>query len=337
MISNKKSLMLLVLKVLEEYTDEEHYLTQQEIIRLIEEQYGLEFERKSIASSLNLLEELDYDIEKGPKGGYALLSRLFDPTEASYLIDALFSSRSISGSQAKHIAETISKTLSKYQRKDYSYIVKSTELHRTNNQQVLYNISIIHEAMEKGKRVGFQYISYDKEGNKVARKDGWQYIVSPYYLINNFGRYYLLCNFREKYQALQTFRIDYMMNIEIKEDWNIKKMSDLKNGPKDFSVVEYLNEHVYLFSGNVITATLELENESAITNTMDWFGEDINIYTKDGKTLVKIKCDENALYYWVLQYMNEVKVIAPISFVEKVKKGLKEALHKYEDNEKVEC
>ena len=35
--------------------------------------------------------------------------------------------------------------------------------------------------------------------------------------------------------------------------------------------------------------------------------------------------------------MNEVKVIAPISFVEKVKKGLKEALQKYEDNEKVEC
>lgn len=64
MISNKKSLMLLVLKILEEYTDEEHYLTQQEIIRLIEEQYGLEFERKSIASSLNLLEELDYDIER---------------------------------------------------------------------------------------------------------------------------------------------------------------------------------------------------------------------------------------------------------------------------------
>ena len=337
MIPNKKSLMLLVLKILEEYSDEEHYLTQQEIINLIEDQYGLEFERKSIAASINLLEELDYDIQKGPKGGYALLSRLLDQTEASYLIDALFSSRSISGTQAKRIAEAISKTLSKYQRKDYSYIVKSTELHRTNNQQVLYNISVIHEAMEKGKRVGFQYLSYDKEGKPITRKNGWQYIVSPYYLINNFGRYYLLCNFREKYHALQTFRIDYMMNIVIKDDWNIKKMSDLKEGPKDFSVTDYLNAHVYLFSGNVITATLELENESAITNTIDWFGEGVDIYTKEGKTLVKIKCDENALYYWVLQYMNEVKVIAPDSFLEKVKNGLKEALSKYEDEEKIEC
>ena len=67
MLPNKKSSILLVLKVLEEYTDEEHYLTQQEIADKIYQVYDIELERKSVGSSLSMLEELDYDIDKGLK------------------------------------------------------------------------------------------------------------------------------------------------------------------------------------------------------------------------------------------------------------------------------
>ena len=91
MIPNKKSSIILVLKILEEYTDEEHYLTQPQIVDKIRQIYDVELERKSVGSSLQLLEELDYDIDKGSKGGFALLSRTFDKTEAEYLIDAVFS------------------------------------------------------------------------------------------------------------------------------------------------------------------------------------------------------------------------------------------------------
>ena len=187
MLPNKKSAILLGLKGLEEYTDEEHYLTQQEIADKIYQDYDIELERKSVGSSLSMLEELDYDIDKGPKGGFALLSRTFDQTEASYLIDAIFSSRSIDGRQAKKIADQVSSCFSKYQRKDYSYIYKSSEINRTDNKQVLYNISVIHEAMKQGKRVGFQYLAYDAEGNQTVRRDGYEFIVSPYYLINKFN------------------------------------------------------------------------------------------------------------------------------------------------------
>lgn len=330
MIPNKKSSILLVLKVLEEYSDEEHYLTQQEIVDKIYQDYDIELERKSVGSSLSMLEELDYDIDKGPKGGFALLSRTFDQTEASFLIDAIFSSRSIDGRQAKKIADQVSSCFSKYQRKDYSYIYKSSEINRTINKQVLYNISVIHEAMKKGKRVGFQYLAYDAEGNQTVRRDGFEFIVSPYYLINNFGRYYLLCNYREKYRALQTFRVDYMINIQIKDDWPIKKMENLKNGPKDFSISKYINEHIYMFGGETIEVELELDGDWVILIVRDWFGENAQISHKSGKPYVKIKCNETALYYWVMQYSDCVKVISPVSFVDKIKKGLKKGLERYE-------
>ena len=329
MLPNKKSSILLVLKVLEEYTDEEHYLTQQEIADKIYQVYDIELERKSVGSSLSMLEELDYDIDKGPKGGFALLSRTFDQTEASYLIDAIFSSRSIDGKQAKKIADQVSSCFSKYQRKDYSYIYKSSEINRTDNKQVLYNISVIHEAMKQGKRVGFQYLAYDAEGNQTVRRDGYEFIVSPYYLINNFGRYYLLCNYREKYRALQTFRIDYMVNIQIKDDWPIKNMKDLEEGLKDFSISKYLNDHIYMFGGDVIEAELELDGDWGILIVKDWFGENAKLSHKDGKAYIKVKCNEMALYYWIMQYSDCVKVISPASLVEKTKEGLQKALEKY--------
>lgn len=329
MLPNKKSSILLVLKVLEEYTDEEHYLTQQEIADKIYQVYDIELERKSVGSSLSMLKELDYDIDKGPKGGFALLSRTFDQTEASYLIDAIFSSRSIDGRQAKKIANQVSSCFSKYQRKDYSYIYRSSEINRTDNKQVLYNISVIHEAMKQGKRVGFQYLAYDAEGNQTVRRDGYEFIVSPYYLINNFGRYYLLCNYREKYRALQTFRIDYMVNIQIKDDWPIKNMKDLEEGPKDFSISKYLNDHIYMFGGDVIEAELELDGDWGILIVKDWFGENAKLSHKDGKAYIKVKCNEMALYYWIMQYSDCVKVISPASLVEKTKEGLQKALERY--------
>ena len=321
----------MVLKILEEYTDDNHYLTQPQIATKISQLYGIDLERKAIGSSLQLLEELDYDIVKGPKGGFALLSRTFDPSEASFLIDAIFSSKSINGKEAKRMAEEVSSCFSKYQRKDYSYIYKSNEINRSKNKTTLYNVSIINEAISKGKRVGFQYLTYDKNGNEIYRNDGYEYIVSPYYLINNYGRYYLLCNYREKYRPLQLFRIDKMANIVIKDDWPIKQLKDLKDGPKDFSIAKYLNEHVYLFNEEVIDAKIILDGEWAIEIVKDWFGDNAKIHFKDEKIIATIKGDEKALYYWIMQYSDCVTVLSPLSLVEKIKKGLIDATRRYQD------
>lgn len=329
MIPNKKSSILLVLKVLEEYSDEEHYLTQQEILEKIYQDYDIELERKSIGSSLSLLEELDYDIAKGPKGGFALLSRTFDITEATYMIDALFSSKSIDSRQAKKISEEISYCFSKYQRKDFSYIYKTSEVNRTTNKQVMYNISVIHEAMKQGKRVGFQYLGYDKDGNEEERMNGYQYIVSPYYLINNFGRYFLLCNYREKYRPIQIFRVDQMANPVIKEDWPIKRFETLKDAPKDFSITKYINDHIYMFDGETVHAELELLGNWAIPILKDWFGDNATISNENDKIISRINCNENALYYWLMQYSDCAIVIAPSNLRDRVKKGLEEALERY--------
>ena len=329
MIENKKASILLILKVLEDYSDEEHFLTQQDIIDKVDELYGIELERKSVAFSISLLQELDYDINKSPRGGYALLSRSFDNSEIRFITDALFSSKSISGKQTIELANKLNSCLSKYQRKDYSFVYKSSDMSRTNNKEVFYTLELIEEAKRRGKRVSFQYLTYDENGKPITKRDGFRYIVSPYYSVNSNSRYYLICNYREKYRSIQAYRIDYMTNARIEEDWPIKPIESLKDC-EDFNITEYLNDNIYLLSGEVINAVIELSDTNSINYVVDWFGKNAKVVNKDGKLYANIKCNESALFYWCMQYSETTKVISPQSLIDRIKSEAQSILEKYQ-------
>ena len=331
MIENKKASILLILKVLQEYSDEDHFLTQQDIIDKVDELYGIELERKSVAFSISLLQELDYDINKSPRGGYALLSRDFDNSEIRYIADALFSSKSINGKQAIKLIDKLNAGLSKYQRKSYNHVYKSNELSRTDNKEIFYTLELIEEAKHRGKRISFQYLTCDENGKSVPRRDGYRYIVSPYYSINSNGRYYLICNYREKYGAITYYRIDYMINARIEEDWPIKEIHTLKE-LESFDIVKYLNDNIYLLDGDVITAKLEIERPDTVQAISDWFGKNAKIYKEDGKLYADIKCNESALMYWYMQWSETLKIISPQHLVDRVKYEAERIIDKYEES-----
>lgn len=332
MIENKKASILLILKILEKYSDEDHFLTYQEIIDKVYEEYNIELERKSVAYSISLLEELNYDIARKAKGGVALFSRNFDDTEASYLIDAIFSSRTINAKTAKSLIDKISNEFSVYKKRDYSHLYKTFEVHRTSNKEVMYTVSIILDAIRDKKRIKFQVLDYDKNGNQITRYNGFYYKVSPYYLINNFGRYYLLCNYRADYKTLNTFRIDYLVNIEILENDKYFTSLEKLDGDryKNFSITEYINNHIYFLGGEIIEAEVLLNSEKSVLYVKDWFNESAKIINKDDKIYAYIKGNEMAIYYWCLQYLENIKVIGPLSLKNKILKTLKDSLEIYE-------
>jgi hypothetical protein len=170
-VFNKKSSTILILKTLQEYSDEDHYLTHQQIIDRIKRDYGLEFERKSVATGIGLLQELGYDINKGPKGGFALFSRLFEPSEIQFITDALFSSKAISAKQAAALSSKAQSVLSRYQRKNYGYILKADQIARNESDEVFYAIDMIHESIKQEKAISFQMKEYDEDGHQVNTLD----------------------------------------------------------------------------------------------------------------------------------------------------------------------
>ena len=158
--------------------------------------------------------------------------------------------------------------------------------------------------------------------------NGFEYIVSPYYLINNYGRYYLLCNYRSKYQLLQNFRVDYMKNINIKEDNDLKPLKSLDKTLESFTISKYLNEHIYLFGGDSVRVKLLLNDSNAIGYVYDWFGSNVSIKVdkETGDIITSLVSNENALIYWLLQYGDFVKVLEPLELKEKVKEKARKIL-----------
>ena len=328
MIDNKKSSILLILKTLEEYSDEDHFLTQQDIIEKIEANYGVTLERKSVAYSISLLQELDYEILKGPRGGYALVERLLEPSEVQFLTDALFSSRAVPGKQAAELSKKLQSVLSHNQRKSYSYVYKTPQLTRTDSKEVFWAIDTMHEAIKRGKRISFQYRTYDEKGKPTLRNDGFRYIVSPYYLVSSNGFYYLLCNYREKYRPIQVFRLDCLTNLQIEEKWPIKPLASLE-GAEDFDIAKYLNEHIYMLGGETVEATLRVDQPWGIQYLRDWFGDKAKLIEKDGVLLAKLKCNEDSLFFWILQYGDEFTLLEPEGLMKRLKEHLKKQNEKY--------
>ena len=327
-VFNKKSSTILILKTLQEYSDEDHYLTHQDIINRIKRDYGLEFERKSVASSIALLQELGYDINKGPKGGFALFSRLFEPSEIQFITDALFSSKAISAKQAAALSSKAQSVLSRYQRKNYNYILKADQIARNESDEVFYAIDMIHESIKQEKAISFQMKEYDEDGQVRLRMGDWRYKVSPYYLVSSNGFYYLIAHYRSKYAPIQAFRMDLMTNLQIEEDWAYKPLSSLE-GMANFDIATYINEHIYLWGGDSVEATLEILKPAGIQYLKDWFGKHASIYKEGEKLYAKVRCNEGALRFWVLQYGEEFKLLSPESMVGTLKEHLAKENEKY--------
>ena len=111
-------------------------------------------------------------------------------------------------------------------------------------------------------------------------------------------------------------------------DWD-EKPKEEAGLSKDFSIAQFLNEHVYLFSDEVVDAKLELLNPDQILNIKEYFSDGAKIKYEDGKLFAYIKCDKLALTYWIMQYGEYIKVVSPESLKENVVNTLNKMLDLY--------
>lgn len=140
-LGSKKMLAMGILQILKDYTDFEHRLTQQEIIDLLDKNYGMICDRKSVKSNILNLIEWGYEIEND-KGWY-LVEREFEDIELKMLIDSILYSKSIPANQAKMLIEKVKSLGNIYFESKMNHIVNVAELNHTDNKQALINISLL--------------------------------------------------------------------------------------------------------------------------------------------------------------------------------------------------
>ena len=324
---NKKMLNMLILEILRKYTDEDHSLTQQKIIKLLDMNYGMECDRRSVKNNILYLKELGYDISM--EKGYRLLSREFDDSELRILIDSVLFSKSISTKQSKELIEKIRSLASNYFNVKVSHVSNLPELNRTINKQAMYSLDAINDAIANKKKISFIYNQIGSDF-KLHPKREEPYIVNPYQIVANNGKFYLISNY-DKYDNVAHFRIDKMTDVRILKD-KVKPMNKVPELEKGLNLPKHMAEHFYMFSGKSVSAKIKT-TEDMMSELVDWFGTDFKILEKNTDSIcIRVTCNQDALRYWALQYGPYVEIIEPVELRESLREDVKKMFEKYSNS-----
>ena len=109
----KKLALLRIWQILQKYSDFNHPLTQDEIVEILDRDYGISIERKAVSRNLSLLKEAGIEIESRRAGNY-LETREFEDSELKLLIDGVLCSQHINPRQSSDLIEKLCKLSNKY-------------------------------------------------------------------------------------------------------------------------------------------------------------------------------------------------------------------------------
>ena len=321
----KKLAILRILQVLKNYSDIDHPLKQDDIVSYLSKDYGLQIERKAVGRNIALLKEAGYDIQSRGSGCW-LSERDFEDSELKMLIDGVLSSKYISESHSKELIEKLCKQSNIYFRSHVKNIYSVGDWSKTDNCAIFYNIEIIDEAIESGKQIKFDYNKYatDKQFHKSSGQT-----VSPYQLLVNNQRYYLMC-FNEYWHEMGYYRIDRITNIEIIDEkaTSLRSLEGYENG---INYREISSSLPYMFSDKTDSVAF-IADDKIVDQIIDWFGYDILIEQLENKKIkVTVNVSQNAMEYWAMQYLNYVEIIYPESLRNKIKDNLDKAVEKYKN------
>ena len=316
----KKSRILYVYKLLNEKTDENNPITVAQINRELEK-WGFEGFRKTIHSDIRLLKEFGVDIVsiKSSQIKYYVASRTFQIPEIKLLIDAVESSRFITPKKSKELIKKLGELTSEQQAKKLGRNIFVEKRVKPANEEILYTIDTIQEAIEEKTKVSFKYYDYSPTKRKTYKNSGALYYLSPYALCWS-NDYYYVVGFCHKRESITQYRIDRIAKIERLDE-------KATPAPKGFNGADYVKNMFAMYGGELKQVTLKCQNH-LMRHIIDKFGKDIKTKVLDNEHFqVDVDvCISPTFFGWCFQFAGEMEIVGPGEVVERY-----ESIKKYKD------
>lgn len=304
---NQKQKLLQIAKYLMEHTDENHAVSTPQLIAHLNS-LGIKAERKSIYNDIDTLNDFGMDIIRSDehRGGYMLASRQFELAEVKLLVDLVQSSKFITEKKSRELIGKLETLVSKYDAKAMGRQVEIIGRSKTNNENIYYNVDMIHTAISKNVKIRFKYFDWDINKKMQLRHDGAFYEVSPWKLTWDDENYYLIA-FDEKASFIKHYRVDKMQNVTVTENQREgKKVFD------EMDMVEYDKKTFGMFAGEEKTVRL-LCHRSMIGVMVDKFGTDVSIRPEgDDHFVVRTDVAVSPQFFgWVAGLGDRVQIATP--------------------------
>lgn len=325
--SSKKLKLLYLIRILYEKTDEDHPITMEEILDSLLS-YGIEAERKSIYSDIELLTLAGIDVigeRRDRNFFYHIGSRRFELAELKLLVDSVQSSRFITSKKSDELIKKIESLASRHEAMGLQRQVYVADRVKTENENILYNVDHIHQAIAGNKKISFQYFNWDVNKKRVFRRNGERYELSPWSLMWSNENYYLVA-YDSADEKIKHFRVDKMLHIAIED-----KPREGKSIFRDFNMGTYSGAVFGMFGGDLENVRLLCDNEMSGV-IVDRFGRDVPMTRTDGEHFtVSINVAVSGQFFgWVTALEGKVRIIGPESVVKRMRETLKAVSAQYE-------
>lgn len=297
--------LLMLLQLLMEQSDEEHPLSTAAIIEYFQQQ-DIVTDRRTVKADAELLSQLGYDViaVRGAQNQYFIGSRTFELPEVRLLMDAVCASRFITPAKSEVLIQKLRTLASTHQAETLDYRLCVSGRVKPINERIYYSAEVVRQAIRARKQVTFQYYEYTPQKEKLLKHNGRVYHFSPYDLIWNEDRYYVL-GFSRHHGKVVSFRVDRMCDVQLAADPAIPR-------PQDYSVETYGSKVFDMFDGEEKDVLLSCEND-LMRVIVDRFGEDVHIEPQDkDRFYARVRVHTSPTFYgWVFQFAGRVRIISP--------------------------
>ena len=313
---NQKLKMLYLCKILSEETDQEHGLTAQEIIDKLDA-YGVNEDRKTLYRDLAELDRFGIEILSRQNGRtvlYHFNDRIFELPELKLLVDSVQASRFITEKKSRMLIRKLESLVSIHEAKYLHRQVLISGRVKTMNESIYYNVDKLHEAINSGKQIRFQYGQWNVQKKMELRHGGIWYQVSPWCLMWDDENYYLVAYDLED-RKIKHYRVDKMLHLSL-----TRYPREGKNAFRQFDAAKYTKQVFGMFGGDVIRVSLEGRDEMAGI-LIDRFGTDILIHPTDDNHFtasVDVAVSRHFLG-WIIALGDGIRITGPETLVEQIK------------------
>ena len=326
--NNQKLKLFYLMQIMLEKTDEEHGITMPEIIKELEAN-EITAERKSIYDDFNMLtEHLGVEIEARRVGKYTYyhaIERPFELAELKLLVDAISSSKFITEKKTHELIKKLEKYASRYQAMKLHREVYISGRGKTTNEAIYYNVDAIHSAIGNNKQIQFQYFQWNVKKEKEFKKDGAKYQVSPWALLWEDEKYYMI-GYDKEADSIKYYRVDKMLQIDVLEEDRLGKGHFEK-----FDIKTYSKKNFGMFAGTEQSVKMRFDNRLAGV-VIDRFGHEVMMIPDgDDHFVIHVKVAVSEQFFgWVFGLGNGIQILGPEPVKEQMKKKLSEIKNMYE-------
>ena len=306
-MSDNKGRIIFLEHYLLDHADENHPITTETLIKTLAD-HGYSANRNTVRDDIDVLQAESIEVvgvRVGNAKAYYIKNRLFKTTELKALIDSVSSSQFIPERNSNTLIKRLASMAPEHDRKDLTAMAFTADRIKTDSPVAFASLDSVYKAIQKYKKLSFQYVDYLPNKEEVLRHNRKKYVVSPYALIWDNGRYYVPSYDPEK-EKIVSYRVDRMRNVMI--------LDERADRTQPFNPAEYCKRVLKMFDGDSEEQDVILVAENRyMINLIDRFGDEIQTFQLDEnrfRAIIKV-IPSYTFFSWIFQFCGGIRIIGP--------------------------